>query len=74
MYNGPLGDYGAELRRQQRLEAIVVNQMVSPASTFARRQYSLYKRSQPRAEVKYNLPKVNWAAIKAMGRFTGPRI
>ena len=41
MYGG-LGQYGDELRRQRRLEAIVVNQMVSPASTFARRQQTSY--------------------------------
>ena len=40
MYGG-LGQYGDELRRQRRLEAIVVNQMVSPASSFARRHRRL---------------------------------
>ena len=68
-----LGQYGDELRRQQRLQAIVVNQMVSPASSFARRQQTLIRRSQPRYEQKYNLPKC--AALTRCGpRFLGPRI
>lgn len=70
---GGLGEYGDELRRQRRLEAIVVNQMVSPASTFARRQQNLIKRSQPRYQQNYNLPKC--AALTRCGpRFLGARI
>jgi len=74
MYNGPLGDYGAELRRQRRLEALMVQQLVTPASTFARRQQNLIKRSQPRYTPANNLPKFDWASLKAQGRFYGPRI
>ena len=69
-----LGEYGDELRRQRRLQAIYEQQMVTPASQFARRQYSLYKRSQPRYQPQNNLPKFDWASLKAQGRFYGPRI
>jgi hypothetical protein len=68
-----LGQYGDELRRQRRLEAIVVNQMVSPASSFARRQQNLIKRSQPRYTPQNNLPKFDWSTVKGR-RFMGPRI
>ena len=74
MYGGPLGDYGAELRRQRRLEAIVVNQMMSPASTFARRQQNLIKRSQPRYTPTNNLPRFDFNTVRQAGRFLGPRV
>ena len=73
MYGG-LGQYGDELRRQRRLEAIVVNQMVSPASTFARRQQTVIRRSQPRYTPANNLPRFDFNTVRAAGRFLGPRV
>ena len=73
MFPNQLGGYGDELRRQQRLQAIYQQSMCSPASTFARRQQNLIKRSQPRYQQQYNLPKC--AALTRCGpRFLGPRL
>ena len=72
-YNGPLGDYGAELRRQRRIEALVVQQRLSPATQFQLRQNALIQRSKPRYQQQYNLPKCH--DLKRVGpRFLGPRI
>ena len=73
MYHNPLGDYGAELRRQRRIEALMMQQMMTPATQFQQRQQNLIQRSQPRAQPKYNLPKFDWASLKAQGRFYGPQ-
>jgi len=70
----PLGDYGLALRRQQRIEALMVQQMVSPASAFSRRQYSVIQRSQPRSTPKNNLPKFDFNSVRAAGRFYGARV
>ena len=51
------GDYFAQLRRQQRLQQLQVAQMMTPASSFARRQYTAFQRSRPQATPNYNLPK-----------------
>ena len=68
-----LGDYGAELRRQQRLEAIAVAQYCSPASEFSRRQYSLIQSNKPRYQQNHKLPRC--AALTRCGpRFLGPRV
>ena len=67
------GDYFAQLRRQQRLQQLQVGQMVTPASSFARRQMTMIRRSQPTYQPNYNLPKCH--DLKRVGpRFLGPRI
>ena len=68
-----LGEYGDELRRQRRLQAIYQQQMVTPASTFARRQQNLIKRSQPRYQQQNNLPRFDWSTVQGR-RFLGPRV
>ena len=70
----PLGDYGLELQRQRRLEALQIHSRVTPPTEFQRRQYQAIKRSQPRARADYKLPRFDWASLKAQGRFYGPRI
>jgi len=69
------GDYFAQLRRQQRLQNMQMAQMMTPASAFARRQYTAYQRLRPQAPPSTDhFPPIPWDKIKAQGRFLGPRI
>ena len=62
-------------RREQMGVALQVHQHLSPAARqYQRRMASLFPQRRPAPVRTDHLPKVNWAAVKAQGRFLGPRV
>lgn len=62
------------IRRQRRIEGIVVAQHLTPASTFGRRQWAMLERGRPKTPPVYNLPKFDFNSVRQAGRFLGPRV
>jgi len=61
---GQLDDFQRSERRARRIEALLVQQMLAPSSTLARRQYNLIQRSQPKATPQQKLPRFDFQSIK----------